>query len=576
MNNADSIEQKYGELQAKYALLLEQNQRESKQYQNQIEQHQSQVKQQQSQLKKHQSQIESQQIELKQQEQLIQQQQSKITTYETEIAYLQERLNILLSKRYQAQSEQLKAIQGQLFDEAELEHEIAETRRAIEALRSEMDQQAGTQTKPQQKPKRRPLPSHLRRFEVEIDVSDEDKQAMGEDWTCIGHETSEQLAVVQREYYVKVIKRKKYVRNRSEYDEQTPGIRVAPAAKVILPRSLADASFLADVLTSKFVDAVSFYRTEKRLSREGIDIGYSTLCDWPIQLHERLKPLKQLFYQALSQGTLWHLDETTLQVLGEPGKANRSNSYLWGIRAGPPDQPKVLFHYDSRRSYEALEAWLRPCLDDFQGVIITDEHAPYNKLVNQYPQIQAHGGCLAHCRRKFADAAKGRKDSSEAHKAVKLIAMIYAQERKIAHLSGAALVEARQQFVAPQMQRLKTFLDERVERYADKGAMKTAMGYALNNWHNFTAFLSHADLPIDNNPMEQAIRPFTLGRKNWLFAGSPKGADASAFIYSLIESAKANDLEPKRYLKELFERYPLAASDEERKLLLPWYFEFSK
>jgi transposase len=98
---------------------------------------------------------------------------------------------------------------------------------------------------------------------------------------------------------------------------------------------------------------------------------------------------------------------------------------------------------------------------------------------------------------------------------------------------------------------------------------------ALNNWHKFTAFLSHPDLPIDNNPMEQAIRPFTLGRKNWLFAGSPRGADASAFIYSLIESAKANDLEPKQYLKALFERYPLAASDEERAALLPWNFKFS-
>jgi transposase len=329
------------------------------------------------------------------------------------------------------------------------------------------------------------------------------------------------------------------------------------------------------VLCSKFIDALSFYRTEKRLSREGIEIGYSTLCDWPIQLHERLKPLKRLFYQALGQSPLWHLDETTLQVLDEPGRANHSNSYLWGIRAGPPDQPMVLFHYDSRRSFEALEAWLRPCLDDFQGVIVTDEHPPYNILVRKHPQIQAHGGCLAHCRRKFADAAKGRKDSSEAHKVLKIIAMIYAQEGKLAHLNGAALIEARQQFVAPQMQRLKSFLDEIVGRYLNKGAMRTAIGYALNNWHKFTAFLSHPDLPIDNNPMEQAIRPFTLGRKNWLFAGSPRGADASAFIYSLIESAKANDLEPKRYLNELFERYPLAASDEERAALLPWNFKFS-
>jgi transposase len=400
---------------------------------------------------------------------------------------------------------------------------------------------------------------------------------MGDKWTCIGHETSEQLAVQQREYYVKVIKRKKYVRNSAHSAQGAErGIRVAPPAKVILPRSLADASLLADVLCSKFIDAMSFYRTEKRLRREGIEIGYSTLCDWPIQLYERLKPLERLFYRAIGKSPLWHLDETTLQVLDEPGRANQTNSYLWGIRAGPPDKPVVLFHYHSRRNFEALEEWLRPCLEDFQGVIISDEHPPYNKLAKQYPQIQAHGGCLAHCRRKFADAAKGRRHDSDAHKILKTIALIYKQEAKSDHLSGQARLEARQRDVAPQMAKLKSQLEAMADHYLSKGAMNTAIGYALNQWHKFSAFLSHADLPIDNNPMEQAIRPFTLGRKNWLFAGSPRGASASAFIYSLIESAKANDLEPKRYLNELFERYPLAVTDEQRAALLPWNFEFSK
>jgi transposase len=156
-----------------------------------------------------------------------------------------------------------------------------------------------------------------------------------------------------------------------------------------------------------------------------------------------------------------------------------------------------------------------------------------------------------------------------------LIALIYAQEHKTSHLSGAERLEARQRYVEPVMQRLKTFLDEIAGHYLNKGAMKTAIGYALNNWHKFSAFLTHPDLPIDNNPMEQAIRPFTLGRKNWLFAGSPRGAEASAFIYSLIETAKANGLEPKRYLTELFERHPLALNDEQRSELLPWNFKFS-
>jgi transposase len=462
-----------------------------------------------------------------------------------------------------------------LFDEAELEREIAETRQALDELQNSSARSTG-QEPPKQKPKRKPLPDHLRRVEIIVDVSDEDKQAMGDDWTCIGYENAEQLAVVQREYYVKVIKRKKYVRNTESEQPTGSGIRVAPVAKVMLPRSLADASLLADVLCSKFLDAMSFYRTEKRLRREGIEIGYSTLCDWPIQLYERLNPLEQLFYRDIGKSPLWHLDETTLQVLDEPGRSNQTNSYLWGIRAGPPDKPIVLFHYHSRRNFEALEEWLRPCLEDFQGVIISDEHPPYNKLAKQYPQIQAHGGCLAHCRRKFADAAKGRRHDSDAHKVLKTIALVYKQEAKSTHLTGQARLEARQRDVAPQMAKLKSQLDAMSGHYLSKGAMNTAIGYALNQWLKFTAFLSHPGLPIDNNPMEQAIRPFTLGRKNWLFAGSPRGASASAFIYSLIESAKANGLEPKRYLNELFERYPLAVTDEQRAALLPWNFEFSK
>lgn len=515
--------------------------------------------------------------------------QALLAEKEQKIDYLQERLNILLSKRYKAQSEQLKSLQGQLFDEAELEAAIRDMQQEIEALggagadgAEEAEGTAKTKNSTQRTtPKRNPLPAHLRRVEITVDASDEDQQAMGDDWACVGFEISEQLAVQQREYYVKVIKRKKYVRKAppAEGEDVPPraqaGILVAPPAKVILPRAIADATLLADVLCSKFIDAMSFYRTEKRLKREGIDIGYSTLCDWPLQLYERLAPFERLFYEALGHCSLWHLDETTLQVLDEPGRDNQKTSYLWSLRSGPPDPPMVLFHYDERRNYEALEQWLRPCLTDFNGAIVTDEHGPYNTLVKEYTNIKAHGGCLAHCRRKFADAAKGRRHSSDAHLVLKQIALIYAQEEKATRHSGAERVHKRQKLVKPQMDKLKVLLDRLAPKYLAKGAMQIAIGYALNNWHKFTAFLEHPELPIDNNPMEQAIRPFTLGRKNWLFAGSPRGARASAFLYSLVESAKANDLEPHRYLCQLFERYPHATCNNERRQLLPWNFKNS-
>lgn len=319
---------------------------------------------------------------------------------------------------------------------------------------------------------------------------------------------------------------------------------------------------------------MSFYRTNKRLQREGINIGYSTLCSWPLQLHERLDAFRQLFYEAIGQQSLWHLDETTLQVLDEPGRENQTVSYLWGIRAGPPERPIVLFHYNARRNYEALEQWLRPCLTDFKGVIVTDEYGPYNTLFKNYTGIQAHGGCMAHCRRKFADAAKSKRHDSVAHKVLQKIAIIYSKERQTEHLSGQDRTQTRHERVKPYLDDLKSYLDSLAPHYLKKGAMRTAIGYALNNWHKFIAFLDHPEMPIDNNVMEQAIRPFTLGRKNWIFAGSSRGADASAFIYSLVETAKANGLEPKAYLKDLFEQYPFATNDDERRQLLPWNFKF--
>lgn len=509
-----------------------------------------------------------------------------IETLNDTIATLQERLNLLLSKRYSAQSESLQSLQGQLFDEAELEQAIRDTEAAIAEAQAQVDETqpdtAGTSTpKPEKQiPKRKSLPDHLRRVDIEIDVSPEDKQMMGDDWVLVGYEVSEQLAVQQREYYVKCLKRAKYARKHQPEDKANDmtteaGIKVAPRPAVMLPKAIADATLLGDVLASKFIDGLSFYRTHKRLAREGIDIGYSTLCDWPIQLLERLKPFERVFYSTLSKSACWHLDETTLQVLQETDRKAQQKSYLWAIRGGPPDQPIVAFHYSPSRSYEALKTWLAPCLDDFKGVVISDDYGAYNRMKNKHEGIKAHGGCWAHARRKFADAAKGRSASSDAHKVLQKIAVLYRLEHQTESLMGEAKKAKRQQLVQPQLDNIKAYLDTLSKQYLKQGLMHTAIRYLLNQWPKFTAFVDHPELPIDNNPIEQAIRPFTIGRKNWLFAGSPRGAHASAFIYSLVETAKANGWEPKAYLIELFTRFPAAKTEDEIRALLPMFLKMS-
>jgi len=526
-----------------------------------------------------------QQTTIKEQNHALNESSKRIKTKDNYIEQLEERLSLLLSQRYHARSEQLNHLQIQLFDESELEQAIQDARVALDEASSESMSKVQRDLKTAQKasPKRESLPSHLRRVEILIDVSDQDKQMMGDDWVLVGYETSEQLAVKQREYFVKHFKRAKYVLNdapkKAQQATQTKhvdGIIVAPRPQVILPKALADASLLADIIASKFVDALSFYRKMKILEREQIHIGYSTVCDWPIQLHQRLSPLKHLLYKQLTRYDVWHLDETRLQVLNEVDRKNTLMSYLWGIRAGPPGEQVILFHYDRRKSYQALAAWLSPYLAGFTGAIVTDEHKPYNNLVKDYPQIKAHGGCWAHLRRKFSDAAKGRKSSSDAHKMLVLIAALYRLDAKVKHLTGEEKKTARQKQLRPQVEKIKRYVNQLSSVYVHDGLMHTAIQYATNNWCKFTACLEHPELPLDNNPIEQAIRPFTLGRKNWLFSGSPRGAEASAFMYSLVETAKANGWEPKAYLKTLFERYPLAKNDEQRRDLLPMFLKPSK
>lgn len=515
------------------------------------------------------------QTSLNKEQDLNTQLQQSLQDKDNTIEQLEERLSLLLSKRYQSQNEQLNQLQAQLFDEAELEQAIQQVYEELEQAQAQRSTDPAQKKKtPKRSPKRTTLPAHLRRVEVIVDLGEEDKQMMGDEWELIGYETSEQLAVHQREYYVKQLKRAKYVLKNAKADETNPGIKVAPPANVILPKALADASLLADILAAKFVDAVPFYRKMKILEREGIQIGYSTVCDWPIQLAQRLQPIKRLLYEQLAYYDLWHLDETVLQVLKEPNRKNTTNSYLWGIRAGPKDQQVVLFHYDSSRSYDALDSWLSDSVQNFTGAIVTDEHKPYNRLCREYPNIKAHGGCWSHLRRKFVDAAKGRKATSHAHKVLGLIAALYRLGNGLnPELTGEVKIQARQKKVKPQVDKIKTYLDQLSAIYVSDGLMHKAIYYALNNWPKFTAFLEHPELPIDNNPMEQAIRPFTLGRKNFLFSGSPQGAHASSFIYSLVETAKACGWEPKAYLQTLFECYPHAKNDEQRRLLLPMFLK---
>jgi len=246
---------------------------------------------------------------------------------------------------------------------------------------------------------------------------------------------------------------------------------------VILPKSLVDASVLAKKITGKFIDAMSFYREHKVLEREGIEIGYSTLCSYPIQLYERLEQFRHVFYEQIANAKRWHLDETTLQVRKEANRQARDKSQMWCNRAIFDIGELVLFHYNPRRNYAALEEWLAPGLPAFRGVIVSDEHKPYAKLVDEYKNIAARGGCWSHARRKFADAVKSRRHGSDAHRIMKLIAKLFKLDKKTRHLTGDALLAQREKLIKPWCDDFKALIDQMAPDYPDRGLMKTAIGY---------------------------------------------------------------------------------------------------
>jgi transposase len=482
---------------------------------------------------------------------------------------------LLLRKRqFGSSSERFNKDQLNLFDEAELEQLLAEQEPPAET--DEEAAPAQEQEKPEKKkPVRRPLPEHYNRIEKIIDLSDEEKAAMGDDWTLIGYDTSEQLAVIPRQHYVIEFKRAKYAPKSDDVAGAVQGIVIAPRADQIIPKSIAHGSVIADVVTRKFVDGLPFYRQEKIYAREGVDLSRQTMSGWVIQLNEKLSPLMQLIKRQLYGGKVLHIDETRLQVLNEPGKENTQLSYIWVYVGGPPDKPVVWHQYADSRSGHVPVDFLYPesgsddAVDpDWSLTIMTDGYSGYNALRKMHG-IKGHAACWAHVRRKFVEAAAGRKNQAAAHQMVALIGKLYLIERSVKDKTPEERKEIRQAQSRPILDKIKIWLDSKAGKALPKSLLGKAIHYALGLWPLLIIFADDGNIPIDNNPAENAIRPFVIGRKAWLFSGSPRGADASATLYTLVETAKANQLEPWAYLNYLFEKLPAAKSEQALLALMP-------
>lgn len=475
-----------------------------------------------------------------------------------QIEHLREQNALLIQRLFGRKSEQSAAPgspQLALFNEAE-----SLTEPAPEAVADEVEEDVAAPTK--RRGKRKPLPAELPRVDVIHELPEHEQTC-----TCgcrkhvIGEETSEQLDIVPMQIRVLRHIRKTYA---CKACETAPVTADKPAQ--LIEKSLASPSVLAMLLTTKYVDGLPLHRFEKVLSRHGIELSRQTLARWVIQCGEQLQPLLNLLRDRLLDGPLIHCDETRVQVLKEPGREATSPSWMWVQTGGPPDQPVILFDYSSSR---AQEVPLR-LLEGYRGYLMTDDYDGYNAVAAQAGVERL--ACWAHARRKFVDAQKvqPKGKAGRADVALGMINKLYGIERKLKVASDEQRHQGRQQDSLPLLVQLKAWLDKTQPQVTAQNALGKAVNYLASNWSRLERYIEAGHLPIDNNAAERAIRPFVIGRKNWLFSSTPKGAAASAQLYSLVETAKANGQEPYAYLRHILARLPQTNSVEGYEALLPW------
>jgi len=489
--------------------------------------------------------------------------------HQTQITQLEQRIRLLNLIIYGPKSEKKprtgQAQQLSLFDEAE---------QAEEEQKPQTFEEACAPAHTRRKRGRRPIPADLPRVEIVHDLPESEKVCpCGAVLVRIGEEVSEKLDIVPAKIQVIRHIRPKYACRTCEgVEDDGPTVKTAPMPPQIIPQGIVSPGLLAHVAVAKYADALPLYRQEDQFMRLGLDISRGTLAGWMIRAARACEPLIDMIIEEIRSGPIVNMDETTVQVLREPDRANTAKSYMWVARGGTPGKPAVLFRYHPTRAGSVAT----DILGDFQGYLQTDGYSGYEALGER--EGLCHLGCLAHVRRKFVEVEKsaGKKaKGGTAHAVLDLIGKLYAVERQAEKqkLKPEQIAALRAEKSGPILDKLKVLLSARVATTPPKSLLGKAIGYALKLWDRLVVYLEDGRLRPDNNLAENAIRPFAVGRKNWLFSGHPRGTDASATLYSLIETAKANGLEPYRYLRHLFEHLPAATTDAQRKALLPQHID---
>ena len=415
------------------------------------------------------------------------------------------------------------------------------------------------------------------------DIPEEEKVcACGCSLKKVGENSTKRLRIIPAKMYAIEDIYPKYACPNCEGsgDEDNPVFRQASAVKYFIPKSIATNELLAYVMTNKFCEHMPFYRQEKAFERRCITVSRADMSNWQEQIYKKLKPLDTLIMNHIKTGTTMNMDETTVRVLkykDQTENENRQKSYIWLGIGGPKDKKAVIYRY-----YESRNAkFIKPFINGFKGWLQTDEYPGYETALKEhnllYPDDKIiHVACLAHVRRKFFDASLNGK-SPGAGKAVKYIQLIYKKEEELIemNLSPEELVSKRKELIKPIFDEFHKWLLEMEPKVPPTLKFGRAINYALSSWQHLLNYLDCPDLFVDNSIAERSIKPFVIGRKNWLFSGSEKGAESSCFLFTLIENAKYYHLDPYEYLRCVFDQAVNCQTKKDYEKLLPWNISIS-
>lgn len=475
------------------------------------------------------------------------------------VNWLLEQFRLAQSRRFSRSSEKVADGQLMLFNEPEVEARPDLPEPTIETITYKRKKQQGH---------REAMLANLPVETIEYGLSEEER-------ICPIHRTPmhEMSTEVRREMkvtppQVTVVEhvRKVYACRPCEHEEISTPVITAPAPAPVIPNSIASPSAVAYIMNGKYVDALPLYRQEQDLARLGIELPRQTMANWMIYTSEHwLAPLYDRLHEELLKLDIVQSDDTPLQVLHEAGRKAETKSYIWLYRSGRYSFPIVLFDYQTTRAGKHP----REFLAGFKGYLQGDGYDGFNLV----PDVILCG-CWSHARRKFTDslkalpAGKGAA-STVAGEGLAFCNRLFAIERDLSDLTPEERYAKRLVLSRPVLDEFSAWLKVQLPRVLPKSALGVAIRYCRNQWDKLEGFLLDGRLEINNNRSERSIKPFVVGRKNWLFANTPRGARASATIYSIIETAKENGLVPFNYLCYLFERMP-NLGDGGLDELLPW------